>query len=256
MKKLLFSILCFLITITCVAQPIRFSNRRPIWMHEQPSYYNSAQGKKVNVYVSDAFQNESVVFDISNNEELETNIVIFDIPKLLGALNACSEALSEVSTLSRKAKNALVEGIDTIFPRVSIMWFHEGTLVSSFNNTLKPDIEISGGTAKLVISGIARCRLIFNEKLFDPEFSGDENITNDYTLIFSSPEEINELISCIMGAVSDEHRRGIAVNPRQVFTRVFDSNLKRNTYDGFMRRFNPIWDPNQRPFRPFNFESR
>lgn len=256
MKRILFNILFLLITITCVAQPMRFSNRRPIWMHEQPSYFNSAQNKKVNVYVSDAFQNESVVFDISNEEELETNIVIFDIPKLLGALNVCSEALSEVSTLSRKAKNALIEGIDTVFPRVSIMWFHDGALVSSFNNTLKPDIEIDGGVAKLVISGTAVCRVIFNETLFDPEFSGDENITNNYTIIFSSSEEINELISCIMGSVSDEHKRGIQMNPRQVFTRVFDSNFRRNTYDGFMRRFNPIWDPNQRPFRPFNFESR
>ena len=256
MKRLIFSIICFLMMITCVAQPMRFSNRTPIWMHEQPSYYNSAQDKKVNVYVSDAFQNESVVFDISNDKELETNIVVFDIPKLLGALNVCSEALSEVSTLSRKAKNALIEGIDTIFPRVGIMWFDNGTLVSSYNNTLKPDIEIDGGVAKLVINGTAVCRTIFNETLFDPNFSGDENITNDYTLIFSSSEEINELISCIMGAVSDEHKRGVAMNPRQVFTRVFDSNLKRNTYDGFMRRFNPIWDPSQRPFRPFNFESR
>ena len=262
MKKFFGLILGVLISVTSFAQmpsPFRASNVRPVWMGEQQSYFNAASEKNVNVYVTRAFgpdMGDVVMFDISSGENFETNIMFYDVPKLLGALNVCAEALSEVSTLSRRAKNALIEGMDTIFPRAGLFWFDKDTLVGSFNNLLRPDIKIENGEAKLIITGKAVCRVKFNEVMNDPEFAGDPNVTIDYSLVFSSPNEVNELAACITNSVSSRNRTPIQMTPQHAFPRVFDRNFERSDFNGFMRRFNPTWDPAVRPFRPINIQMR
>jgi hypothetical protein len=220
---------------------------------------NSKQEKNVNVYVTRVTgpetANEIVMFDISSGEEFESNIVFYDIPKLLGALDVCAEALSEVSTLSRRAKNALIEGMDTIFPRAGIFWMDVDTLVASYNNVLRPDITIENGEAKLVITGTAVCRLKFNETMNNPEFSGDPNVTTEYSLVFSTANEVRELVSCIKGSVSEKNRHSQPMIPQHAFPRVMDNRFNRNDFNGFMKRFNPTWDETVRPFRPTEFRS-
>lgn len=246
-----------------IAQPGQMGfNRnlfRPVWMAQQPSYFNASQEKSVNVYVTrmnGAQVGDLVMFDISNGDNFESNIVFFDIPKLLGALDVCAEALAEVSTLSRRAKSALIEGMDTIFPRAGIFWMDGDIIVASYNNVLRPDIVIENGIAKLVITGKAVCRLKFNETMNDPEFSGDSNITTEYSLVFSSPNEVNELVSCITGSVSAKNRIPQSMIPQHAFPRTFDNRFNRNDFNGFMHRFNPTWDSEVRPFQPINVRSR
>ena len=262
MRRIFSFILGMLITASSFAQiasPFRAANSRPVWMGEQQSYFNAASEKNVNVFVTRAFgpdMGDVVMFDISSGENFETNIMFYDVPKLLGALNVCAEALSEVSTLSRRAKNALIEGMDTIFPRAGLFWFDHDTLVGSFNNVLRPDIKIENGEAKLIITGKAVCRVKFNETMNDPEFAGDANVTTEYSLVFSSPNEVNELAACITSSVSAKNRIPTQMIPQHAFPRVFDRNFERSDFNGFMRRFNPTWDPTIRPFRPINMQMR
>lgn len=263
MRKIFTLIMGLFMVFAMNAQPGQMGfNRnlsRPVWMAQQPSYFNVSQEKNVNVYVTrmaGAEVGELVMFDISSGDTFETNVVFYDIPKLLGALDVCAETLSEVSALSRRAKNALVEGMDTIFPRAGIFWMDADTLVASYNNVLRPDITIENGVAKLVITGTAVCRLKFNQTMNDPEFAGDPKITTEYSLVFSTPNEVNELIACITSSVSEKNRHPLPMIPQHAFPRVFDNRFNRNDFNGFMKKLNPTWDETIRPFRPINVRTR
>lgn len=241
--------------------------QRPVWMNEQPSYYNSNLNRNVSVFVTrmgmgEDSMNEIVLFDIAGQETSpgvyadRQTIMFFDIPKLLGALDVCAEAFSEVQTLSRRAKNALVEGMDTIFPRAAILWMDADTLVGSYNNVMRPNLKIDNGQVTLTISGTAVCRVKFNETMNDPTFAGDEKVKADWTLVFSSAAEVNELSACISASVSAKNRIPVQMRPQSAFPRVFDRNLNQDNFNGFMRRWNPQWDPDARPFRPFEMKAR
>lgn len=262
MKKFLFIIVMAIMSLSSYAQPAFGGSMpqamRPIWTATQPSYFNVNMDRNVNVFISRSFdQNgsipaETVMFDIAGTGEFadagRQTIIFFDIPKLLGALDVCYETLSEVSTLSRRARNALVEGMDTIFPRAAVMWNNNDTLIASYNNVIRPDIKIESGQAKLIITGKAVCRVKFDETMSDPTFAGDENITTEYSLVFSSAAEVAELESIIQNSVSEKNRRPVWMRPQNAFPRVFDRDLKQNDFNGFMHRFNPTWDPTVRPF--------
>ena len=197
---------------------------KPIWEHKQRSYFNDNQNRRINVYVVNSNNSETVSFDISTTHEdyrpFETNISFFDIPKLIGALKVCAEALDEVSDMPRKMKKSLIEGMDTIFPRASIMWYNEDTLVASYNDILRPNIRYKNGKPRLIITGTAVCRVKFNDKMLDEYFAGDPNVITDYSLVFSSSKEINELIDCITKSVSPSNRVPMHMNPRLVFPRI------------------------------------
>lgn len=278
MRKILFVIAMFMV-ILCQAQPgpgagfrpmlqPSYGTQRPVWVAQQPSYYNSSLERNVNVFVTKVGMpgsedmSEMVIFDIAGEEitpgvyKDRQTIMFFDIPKLLGALDVCAEAFSEVQTLSRRAKNALIEGMDTIFPRAAILWMDADTLVGSYNNVLRPDIKIDNGQVKLIITGTALCRVKFNDTMNDPEFSGDENVKTDWSLVFSSAKEVNELAACISSSVSERNRIPTPIRPQHAFPRVFDRNLNQDNFNGFMRRWNPTWDPEARPFSPVDMRAR
>ena len=202
MKKSVLFIFGLFLSLVAFGQP-RTPFRNPIWMGEQPSYFNSKQNKNVRVFVGRT-DNDFVTFNISDVDDTnDVNIMFFDRNKLLTALNVCSEALAEVSTLSRKAKRAIVEGMDTIFPRAAIMWHDADT------------------------------------------FSGDPDVTLDYSLVFSSSHEVDELIQCIVN--NTEHPVFGNISIQEAFPRVIDRNHNPHTFNGFMRRLNPTWVPQRRP---------
>lgn len=219
MKKLIFTILFALISIVSFAQ-------RPIWNN-----FNS----DVMVFSTVDNGRDAVTFTIEDNH----NVVFYDIPKLLSALTVCSEVLDQATSLSKKEKNALIQGMDTIFPRASITWHADNVLVMSYNEILRPDIQIVNGQAKLIITGTAVCRTKFDQTMLDPAYSGDANITTDYTIIFENIKDINDLIGRIQSSVSAQNRRFTRMVPNQAFPRVIDRRFRPIPFNTFMNRRRP-----------------
>lgn len=219
MKRLIFTILIALISITSFAQG------RQIW---------NDLGSNVVVFKDMHHDTEVVSFQIENDH----TIIFYDLPKLLSALQVCSEVLDQAS--STKSKKALIAGIDTIFPRAAIFWHYEDTIVGSFNNSLTPDIKVLKKQAKLLITGQAVCRLKLNEAIRNPEFSGDANITTTYTMVFNSAEQVNNLITSIQNNISAQNRRFNRMVPDQVFPRVIDRRFRPIPFNTFMNRRRPF----------------
>lgn len=219
MKKLIFTILFALISLVSFAQ-------RPIW---------NDLGSNVMVFTDIQNDKEIVSFHIEDNH----TITFYDVPKLLSALQVCSEVLNQTSDLPKKNRNALIAGMDTIFPRAAIAWHYEDTIVMSFNNKLNPDIKVLKKQSKLVITGEAVCRLKLNETMRDRSFSGDANITTTYTMVFNSAEQVNNLITSIQNNVSAQNRRFNRMVPQEVFPRVFDRRFRPTPFNTFMNRRRP-----------------
>lgn len=182
------------------------------------------------------FSTNLVSFELTE-EYSGTQVVFYDTEKLVDALTTCKEVLTEVGSISRKARKALIEGIDTLFPRAIISWHVEDTMVVSFNNVLKPSIQVIDGKTTLNLSGKAICRLKFGSPdMISEVYDGDLNTHLDYTISFESPEDIDNLLVKI-NTRAPKRRFIRPTPPFLAFPVVYDQDFHTHSYGSFIKRF-------------------
>lgn len=179
---------------------------------------------------------KTVMFKITSSADTTgTYVQFYNIDRLLNALRVCSSTMEEAESLGRKGRKVMIATIDTIFPRAGISWKANGEFISSFNNSLQPNIIVTRkGDVSLVLTGEATCRFKSSE-MNNPKFSGDSELKTKYEISFADKDEVDSLITAIENKLNYRSPM-IPMHPRFW---VFDRKFNMYPLPDHMKRFGP-----------------
>ena len=189
--------------------PLRFRGWGGMFNFEEHDFQpvfrlNTPYLNQVRVYISDipAFEKRFsprnrtsvVTFEIPRDTSNTTLLRFYGVDETVEFLKVVKDVMTEISTknkLSAKETKAYIKKIKKAMPQSVFFWDD----YAGFNNKIEP-VLFAGESPMIVLQGISYCRLKFKDltSIIDPTFAGDENISCEIQLPFSSVEEVTRMI--------------------------------------------------------------